>query len=173
MKIKIRDITDAGLSLDVAEEGNVIGGLAGPLDFVFKTPVKAHFDLTRTGREIQVMGSMKAGLGVVCSRCLKPFDYEFESDFQIFYSLGSESEREKELTAADVDVNYISGEDLDTTEMLLAQLALDVPVKPLCRQDCPGLCAKCGADLNAGPCPCPVEDKHESKFAKLKDFKLK
>jgi len=173
MKIKIHDITDAGLSLDVTEEGNIIEGLASPLDFVFKTPVKAHFDMMRSGREIQVVGSMEAGLGVVCSRCLKPFDYALETDFQIFYSLGAEKEREKELLPADVDVNYITGEDLDTTEMLLAQLALDIPVKPLCRQDCFGLCARCGADLNAGPCSCPTEEKHESKFAKLKDFKVK
>jgi len=173
MKIKIHEITDVGLSIDVAEEGNVIAGLAGHLDFTFKTPVKAHFDFTRTGRDIQVIGSMQAGLGVVCSRCLKPFDYPFESDFSIFYTIGAEPGHEKELTAADVDVNYITGDELDTTDMLLAQLALDVPLKPLCAQDCKGLCPRCGADLNAGPCSCPPEEKHESKFAKLKDFKVK
>ncbi|OGQ58083.1 MAG: hypothetical protein A3J24_06975 [Deltaproteobacteria bacterium RIFCSPLOWO2_02_FULL_53_8] len=173
MKIRINDITEAGMSLDLAEDGKVIEGLAGDLGFVFKTPVQAHLDFTRFGAEIQLAGSMKAGIELVCSRCLQPFDHEIESDFHIFYTLGAEPEREKELTSADIDVNYITGDELDTSEILLAQLTLDVPVKPLCKEACLGLCLRCGADLNLGPCSCPVEEKHESKFAKLKGFKVK
>lgn len=175
MKIRIHDITDVGLSLDVTEEGEAIKGLAGSLDFIIKTPIQAHFDFTRLETDIQVIGSMKAGVEFACSRCLRPFDYDVDSDFHIFYTLGAEPEREKELQTSDMDVNYITGEELDTSEIILAQLTLDLPVKPLCSPACLGLCPRCGADLNAGACSCPVdvEEKHESKFAKLKGFKVK
>lgn len=173
MKIRIHDITDVGISHDLVEEGKVIAGLAGNLDFTFKTPVQAHLDFTRLGTEIQVIGSMKVGIELACSRCLQPYDYDVDSDFHLFYTLGVEQEREKELSASDMDVNYITGDELDTSEILLAQLTLDLPVKPLCKEACLGLCLKCGKDLNSGPCSCTVEEKHESKFAKLKGFKVK
>lgn len=51
---------------------------------------------------------------------------------------------------------------LDLTEAVRQAAVLEEPMAPLCRSDCPGLCAICGADLNDGPCPCdqaPVDDR--------------
>lgn len=177
MKIRINDITDAGLSLDVVEEGKVIEGLAGQLDFVFNSPVRAHLDITRTGKDIQISGDMKTALGFVCNRCLKPFAYPLDTGFSVYYTLGREPEREKELTAADIDVNFLIGDELDTADILFAQISLELPMQALCNDDCPGLCPVCGQDLNAGPCACPVKEKAEDttdvRFAKLKEFKVK
>ncbi|MBI5562332.1 MAG: DUF177 domain-containing protein [Deltaproteobacteria bacterium] len=173
MKIRVDDIIEAGLSLDVAEDAKVIEGLAGSLGFRINAPVRAHFDVTRTGKDINVTGALDTALGFACGRCLKDFESVFSTGFSIFYTLGRESAREKGLTAADIDVNYITGDTLDTSEIILAQLALEAPLAPLCNEDCKGLCPRCGADLNAGPCGCGAEEKTDVRFAKLKDFKVK
>ncbi|MDH4101483.1 MAG: DUF177 domain-containing protein, partial [Nitrospirota bacterium] len=99
----------------------------------------------------------------------------FDSVFNVFYAKGDETERDKEVKPSEIDVNYFDGVSLDTTEIILAQISLDAPMKPLCREDCAGLCPRCGADLNNGPCGCAGHgDEHvDARFAKLKDFKVK
>ena len=49
---------------------------------------------------------------------------------------------------------YLTEEILETDPILIEQLQLNVPMKPLCRPDCKGLCPDCGADLNEGACSC-------------------
>jgi uncharacterized protein len=51
-------------------------------------------------------------------------------------------------------VHYVSEEILETEPVLIEQLQLNIPMKPLCRPDCAGLCPTCGADLNQGACAC-------------------
>ena len=97
-----------------------------------------------------------------------------ESSFHVFFVRGTEDKREKGLDRADMEVNYIGdAEEVDTDEILLAQVALEMPSKNLCRPDCKGLCPKCGADLNEGDCGCPKDERVDPRLEKLKDFKIK
>lgn len=173
MKIKIDEITEEGLSLDLSEDGKTLSALAGGLDFSFKAPVKAHLDITAVFEKVRVAGGISAPMGLTCSRCLKPFDYDLKSDFILYFLREKVAEREKELTPDEMEINYIEGSELDTDEILLGQIALDVPMQPLCSPDCRGLCQKCGADLNQGACGCKGEEKIDSRFARLKDFKVR
>lgn len=173
MKIKIDDITEAGLSVDLSEEGKDLEALAKDLDYRILPPVKAHLDISRTHANIFIAGDMTTTLAFDCSRCLKPFEQELRLELSAFFVIGKEDAREKELKEADMEVNYITGDELDTNELLMGHIALEAPVKPLCREDCLGLCPRCGADLNQGVCGCKVEAKTDNRFAKLKDFKVK
>lgn len=174
MKIKIDDIPEDGLSVDVAAEGAVLSSLAGGLDFSFLSPVTAHLDITGTDDRVFVQGRLNILLSFDCSRCLKPFEYGMDTGFSVYFVKGTEKDREKELKPEDLDVNYLGGDELDTDELLLGQIALEAPMQPLCRPECRGLCHRCGADLNAGPCGCGAgEDRVDSRFARLKDFKVK
>jgi len=174
MKIKLDEIPDSGLSLDIKDKGSVFNDFAGGrLDFSFSSPVAARLEVSKRGRSIFISGEIRTSVHLNCSRCLKDFDLPFDTDFASYYERGTETEKEKELKAADMDVNFISGDSLDTTELLLGQIVLEVPMQPLCTEACKGLCPKCGADLNLGPCGCGGQDKVESKFSKLKDFKAK
>lgn len=173
MKIKLDDIPEDGLSIDVTVQGKDFESIAGGLDFTFNSPVKSHIDVTGNHDRVFVQGSLTSCVEFACSRCLKPFEKEIDSRFSIYFVRGRVSEREKELTQDDLEVNYIDGPELDVNELLLGQIALEAPVKPLCSEDCKGLCPKCGKDLNAGPCGCKTEEKVDLRFEKLKDFKLK
>jgi len=174
MKIKLDEIPESGLALDIKEEGAVFNDFAGgKLDFSFSSPVAAHLEVSKRGRSIFISGDIKTKVHFNCGRCLKEFDLPFDTDFASYYERGTETEKEKELHSADMDVNFISGDTLDTTELLLGQISLELPLQPLCIETCKGLCPKCGADLNLGECGCGDHDKADSKFAKLKDFKAK
>lgn len=70
----------------------------------------------------------------------------------------------------DLDITYLSQEYIDLGEVLSEQLQLQVPFQPLCKEDCKGICANCGADLNAGRCACDKIVK-TSPFSVLRDFK--
>lgn len=174
MKIIVDDIPEEGLNLELTEQGVTLEALAGGnLDFAFRAPVHATLDLMKAGADVHVNGEIKTDLQFNCSRCLKEFDYAFDSVFNVFYAKGKETDKDKEVKPSEIDVNYFDGAELDTTEIMLAQISLEAPMKPLCREDCAGLCPKCGEDLNNGKCSCPPEAHVDTRFAKLKDFKVK
>lgn len=175
MKIKIDEIPESGLSFDVQDEGRALNEIAGgTLDFSFLSPVKAHLEISRQGRSLFVSGEIKASIRLICSRCAREFDYPFDAPFSTYYErAGKGGERESELKPADLEMNFIEGDELDTAELLLGQIALELPMQPLCTPECRGLCPRCGLDLNLGDCGCGGETGPGSKFSKLKDLKIK
>ena len=191
MKIKLDDIPEEGMSLDLIVEGKNLdalarGGAAPPagaahpaFDFSIVAPVKAHLDVMSAdggapGKGMVVVkGQISASVAFTCSRCLKPFEQPLDADFSVFFVRGRAEGKEVELSGDDLEVNYLEGPDLETDDILLSQIALEAPMQPLCMPQCKGLCPRCGADINAGPCGCKIEEKTGSRFAVLKDLKLK
>jgi uncharacterized protein len=94
---------------------------------------------------------------LTCNRCLKPITLPTESRVDLAIEAGQKSSPgEHALHESDLGVWYVEGPILETEPILLEQVQLNIPMKPLCRPDCQGLCAKCGADLNGGACGCTV-----------------
>ncbi len=91
-----------------------------------------------------------------CMRCLKPVTVPFSGDLDLILEVGREESPGQELELESDDLGLLRLEDaiLDTRPLLIEQVHLNIPMKPLCKQDCAGLCASCGADLNAGSCDC-------------------
>jgi uncharacterized protein len=100
--------------------------------------------------------SYEATLG--CNRCLKPIVEPVESDVELMILAerrhGSGAGGEHELREEDMGIYHLEGEILETDPILIEQLQLNIPMKPLCEADCKGLCPVCGADRNAGACSC-------------------
>ena len=105
--------------------------------------------------------------GLMCTRCLEASEDEVSSDFELLVQVGDGSDEpfasdaEIELAEEDLDTITIEGETLDTVPLIIEQLQLGIPMKPLCSSDCRGLCGICGANLNHGPCDCaePVDPR--------------
>ena len=119
---------------------------------------------------------MNALLKLRCSRCLKEFEHRISSNIDIVYTLGSlhgVKEKEKELTREEVDTQYLAGDEIDIDAVLVEQLSLDMPIQPVCKAACKGLCPKCGRDLNQGECGCHAAGHIDSRFAKLRELKPK
>lgn len=81
---------------------------------------------------------------------------------------GHEESEGEELLEEDLGVVALAEPLLDTRPVVVEQIHLGIPMKPLCREDCQGLCGQCGADLNEGPCSCaPAGDLRLAKLAAL------
>lgn len=109
---------------------------------------------------------------LACHRCLAPVVEPVETEVELLLEVDGEQPMagEHELGEDDLGVVQVDGEVFDPRPLLVEQLQLAVPMKPLCRDECPGLCPRCGADLKDGDCGCKDErvDPRWAALAKLK-----
>jgi uncharacterized protein len=108
-----------------------------------------------------------------CSRCLVEFDANVKSVFTLFYNKtsGLPLGEEQELTENDLISASYEGDYIDFTAEISEHVLMEIPFKPLCNEDCLGLCSNCGADLNSVNCGCNRTETN-LKFAALKNFKV-
>jgi len=131
--------------------------------------VKGDVTLTRTKSGIMVKGEMTASVKGICSRCLRPIDYEVSYDFEE-EALPSATISEGLSPQAQPDhLTIDESQILDLSEAIQQYALLTMPVKPLCRPDCAGICPCCGQDLNQTVCQCPpnARDQRWSKLISL------
>lgn len=141
----------------------------------FTGPVTVEINAGKETDHYRVEGVVSVSVQLDCSRCLCSFDKAISSAFTIFFREGSaprEEEDEVELDERDLISSSFSGDEIDLAPEIAEQVALEVPLKPLCSESCRGLCPVCGIDLNGGSCTCSIGSQH-SKFAVLKDFKVR
>ncbi|WP_346777301.1 DUF177 domain-containing protein [Streptomyces sp. HNM0575] len=105
---------------------------------------------------VLVTGTARAPLKGECVRCLEPLEQECEADFQELFSYPDADDRshsgaEAGDDAEEEDTFSIEGDYFDLEPVLRDAVVLSLPLQPVCREDCPGLCAKCGARLADDP----------------------
>lgn len=107
-----------------------------------------------------------------CDRCLRPIVDHADSDIELLILVehAPRAAGEQELEERDLGVLHLKGEALETDPILLEQLQLNIPMKPLCRPDCLGLCPVCGVDRNETACTCE-EQTVDSRWAALAALK--
>jgi uncharacterized protein len=94
-----------------------------------------------------------------CSRCLAAYPFASDEPFTLLlYKRAPGSPDVRELSRDDLDVSFYEGEDVDVAPIAEERVQMSIPMKPLCREDCRGLCPRCGADRNQGSCACASED---------------
>lgn len=116
-------------------------------------PVDADLRLKRTNRGIIVRGELRAPLRRTCGRCLEPFvdEVAVNLDEEFLPSLDLETGRSLQVAAEDEAVQRVDEHhEMDLTLTFRDELALTEPMVPVCRPDCPGLCATCGERLDLG-----------------------
>ena len=93
---------------------------------------------------------------IPCARCLDPVRHSLAGDFDlIFRPLGADAgPADRSLAAPDTEIGYYQEEGLVLEDVLREQVLLSLPARTLCRQDCKGLCPRCGRNLNTEPCTC-------------------
>ncbi|MBM3255087.1 MAG: DUF177 domain-containing protein [Candidatus Omnitrophica bacterium] len=134
MKIDINKIPIEGLFL---EEDIASAELDLDTQVVkFQGALKVRADISMITNAVTVSLQLSGVMGLFCSRCLKEYSLELEKKLQLNYPADNR--------------NLI----LDLNPDIREEIILDYPVKPLCIQDCRGLCPKCGNNLNEGGCSC-------------------
>ena len=125
----------------------------------------------RLKETVFIEGTAEAALEAPCCRCLEMTRLPVKSSFK--YTLApslAEQQEERELTAEDLDFAYYEGDIIDLDMVIIEQILLQIPIKPLCAESCRGLCPHCGINLNKTSCNCRGEVLDE-RLAVLKQFK--
>ena len=128
--------------------------LAGPLD--------ASLRLLRTNRGVLVRGHVDTAVRRICARCLEPFvdEVSVSLDEEFRPSVDLETGRAVEVPDGDEPVQLIDEHhELDIAQTIHDELSLIEPMVPICRPDCPGLCATCGERLDRG-----IHDHEEAEI---------
>jgi len=122
---------------------------------------EGHVSLGQAGL-VQVTGRVSARLGLACGRCLDAYEIEVDGPIELVYLPNDPADGSDEnavgLSDRDMVVAYYEGEQLDLGEMVREQLLLGLSMKRLCREDCRGICAQCGANRNHTTCACREAD---------------
>jgi len=97
-----------------------------------------------------------------------------QADFDLLYRpLGAvQRDDEVSISEAETEVGFYKGEGLALEDVLREQVLLSVPVKAVCREDCHGLCAQCGKNLNQGKCSC-VPVRSDPRWNALREIRSK
>ena len=146
--------------------------LADEEDFSFAAPVKGSLTVAN-GRDILVLrGGLKTRVKLTCARCLEEFEQTVETglseDFSVSPSLPAS---EKEAVEMDSPREPIFREgELDLTELLRQMVLVSLPLVAVCREDCLGICPRCGRNRNRGECECPPEEEPGGPLESLKDL---
>jgi uncharacterized protein len=132
---------------EVAQEGDAYRIVA---------PVEVAFDIHKDKEKFRLAGTVKTELELACSRCLEPFRLPIDGEFDLRYLPASDasSAPEQEVGEGDLETSYYRDDQIDVNELLREQFYLALPMKPLCREGCQGLCPQCGTNLNTGTCDC-------------------
>lgn len=135
-------------------------------------PVKGEITLMRTHRSILAQGTSTTEIKMICSRCLKPFNNKIHFNVQEEYFPTIDIITGDKMSLPEEDGSFTIDEQhvLDLTEAIRQYIVMALPMKPLCKTNCAGLCSTCGKDLNGGECDCR-EKRIDPRWAEL--LKLK
>ena len=147
-------------------------------DFRVVSPVSLGADVRKDHEKVRLTGRVRADIEVDCSRCLDPFRIPVDSEFDLLYLPVSEqgtvaADDDHQLDDEDANASFYEDETIDLAQLVREQLYLTLPMKPLCRADCQGLCPVCGVNRNRETCSCHTEwvDPRMEALRRLRDTK--
>ena len=115
-----------------------------------KQPSRAAGNVTNRAGALTFSAIVDAICVCVCARCLKEFEYPVHQQITAYLTEGGED-------GEDPDSYLLQGDMVDADEIVLTEFILELDQRNLCSESCAGLCERCGADLNEGPCGCSSE----------------
>jgi len=142
--------------------------------FRVAAPVSLAFDIFKDKQQFRLVGRVQTTLELPCSRCLEPFTLPVDQTFDLRYQPHAHNtgEGEREIEEDDLTTAFYEHDAIDLGHLMREQMYLALPMKPLCRDDCRGLCAVCGTNLNRGTCLCSTRWE-DPRFAALKAWRTK
>ncbi|MBI4667989.1 MAG: DUF177 domain-containing protein [Elusimicrobia bacterium] len=150
MIYQTEDIINQGgmnFSGNVADLDQLTQDITSPLVKI-PAPLFAQFEISIGSKDLLLLGEIRGMFQLICSRCAENFDQKFKQELEETYALDLET--------------------VDVGEQIRQAIVLALPSKPLCRQDCRGLCSNCGANQNFQACRC--RPPTSAPFAKLEDI---
>jgi uncharacterized protein len=125
--------------------------------------------VSRDGDDVDVAGRIAVTVPQRCGRCLEDYPAALEAAVDLRFAPRPAASHNAELGRDDLDVDFYDNDQLNLGALVENEATLALPMKPLCRDDCRGLCPGCGSNRNLGACACPASSP-DPRLAVLKDL---
>jgi uncharacterized protein len=176
MKITVSTIPDSGLEREASCGREWLFDMLPGRDtmpFLIDT-VFVRCRASTVGTTVSLLLGVATNLQLECCRCLKEFILPVDSEFTCMM-LPAEKQtdgEEVELTGDDLGLEYYRDDTIDVDPLILEQIVLQIPLKPVCAESCKGLCPRCGIDLNVDTCDHRGDEEKKNPFAVLKNLHI-
>ncbi len=175
MKIAVKDIKTELAEIHFAEEVQELNGMltGGGGEYRFTVPLQVDMIHVRSGDDLLFSGTLSSELVGQCGRCLEEYALPLEREFSLMLSPGRALVREQELTADELSASFYSEseDEIDLSTLVHEEILLALSSRPLCREECRGLCPQCGINLNIDSCEChPV--RQEPRLTALSNLRM-
>lgn len=184
MKLSVDHLTESPSRIPLAPEPGWWEEMRAGLPELPEQPAESfRFELRahRMGQDLYLEGRVTGELELGCGRCLSRYRHALREEFRLVLEPAGERvptdpdgveclARDGVWFGDELDSGWFQGHELDLGTFLREVIALALPVQPLCREDCKGLCPRCGADRNVEQCECEPAGRH-SPFAVLESVK--
>jgi uncharacterized protein len=141
-------------------------------DVKLTAPVEVVADISKIDKKTSLGGTITTAISRDCTRCLEPVTgglmFEFATSF--LDAAEEDAKADAEVDPEDLDVSLVEDGKVSLADIVREQILLALPIQNFCREDCKGLCQKCGANLNLIDCKCSGEDI-DPRWAALKSLK--
>jgi len=174
VKIAVKDIQTSPTEIHFVEEMHELNDiLERGSDGEYRFTVPLHVDMvhSRSGDDLLFSATLKSELIGRCGRCLEEYALALAREFSLVLSPNRTFDREQELTADELSAGFYNEEEVDLSALVHEETLLALPSRPLCREDCRGLCTQCGINLNLESCECRQEWK-DPRLATLANVRL-
>ena len=170
VKVAIKNLTQRTLNIKEEFPASLFGE-----EIPLRKPVRVDLKLNKSADKVSVRGTVETAVKLSCSRCLGDFSYDIDTDVDIVYQPFRKGTHEfacreaaegEELKRDDFGIATYTEPVLSLGGDIREAIHLAVPMKPLCSEECQGLCPGCGQNLNIKRCEC-VTHSIRKKFSEL------
>ena len=128
--------------------------------------------LNNTLGEIRIRGRLNVALELQCDRCLDPVPYPVQTPFDLFYRpvRTGPDRHEVAIDEGESQIGFYESSGIELKEVLREHILLSLPMHQVCREDCAGICPKCGENRNTGNCQC-TEEHVDDRWAALRHLR--
>lgn len=171
MKLRVSNISESGVHIKALEEPEWLVNLpelcSENNEIRLLSKIGIDLQVTRVLKEVTVTGNVQLSIQTSCSRCVEPVRIELSPYVSLVLSPADKISDEDD----DLEHETYRGDEIDLSNYLMEQIAISLPIKVVCNEDCKGLCTICGTNLNQETCTCESE-KVDPRFAILKNLKI-
>ena len=173
MLVDLQKVPAEGQALDVVVSPSILTLDIPELELIRDVAVEGS--LTRVdGDAYRLRGRVSTEVRLSCVRCLESFEMRIDEALDLTYlpasrNVAPEGEEDRGLDEEELAVGFYRDDEIDITHMVMEQIVLALPMKPVCRETCQGLCPECGSNRNVEPCAC-IRDEVDPRWESLKSL---
>lgn len=172
LKIPVERLREGPLALEVNAQPQFLDLVDEAGEFTFEGPVTGQVVFQIVGQDVLGSGELTAQVQSACVRCLEPTRTEIKIPVNETWMRNKpEEDVDREFMEDEPLTRSYNGDEIDLTEPFRELIMSELPDRPLCSEDCKGLCPHCGTNLNQEPCHCSPAEKEASEEARIPEWK--